>query len=459
VSAEGKVNVNNLNNWKRNNAELLEKFPTLKRDLDNAVAAQRTFDVWSARSKKGKSLVDSQVYLSTVLRNTSPTAAISDALSFVPKGGQSKDPAQGLARLFRLSRLSFRDAAGKLLPEAEQRIRQQAVREGYQDAILQYAFMSSGGESTSTFDPVTFHKTLFGTLDGEGVGASKRMPSYLDKHGSKSSLVEVAQRYGVFDEKLLVRIRTISNQMVRLAAADAAGKLNDPHLQKQAGPIFDFYVGMVGLAAGSKAYQTMMGGQGGTGSISAAAAGKRFILDLFKDLPASQRLSVFQLVFTDPEMAANLLRKPQNTKEAVNQLSRIQKFFLDRGFSVTSGQSPYIQRELYEDEDRGTGMTREEMSQNSLPPASNQVRKVQRERTLDAPTVSASTPEPRPFVVAQAPVAQQPPAPQARPSDSSGVASLLPAGGAQSNASSQQRYAAAYPNDSISDLIRMRGTA
>ena len=80
-------------------------------------------------------------------------------------------------------------------------------------------------------------------------------------------------------------------------------------------------------------------------------------------------------------------------------------------------------------------------------------------RSPVAPTDGAGTPESRPFIVAQMPTAQQPPAPQARPSDSSGVASLLPAGGAQSNASSQERYAAAYPYDSISDVIRMRGTA
>jgi hypothetical protein len=475
VSADGTVNANKLNNWKRNNAELLEKFPVLKRDLENAVAAQRTFDVWSARSAKGKSLVNSQVYLSTILRNTSPTAAVADALNFIPKGGQSKNPVQGLARLFRFSRMSFRDAAGKLLPEAEQEIRHQALREGYQDAILQYAFMTSGGESIGTFDPMTFHKTLFGTLSGEGISRSTSMPSYLDKQGSKESLVSVAQKYGLFDEKLLVRMRTISNQMVRLAAADAAGKLNDPNLQKQAGPIFDFYVGMVGLAGGSKAYQALTGGQGGTGSISAAAAGKRFILELFKDLPASQRMSVFQLVFTDPVMAANLLRKPQTAKEVANQFGRIKQFFLEKGFSVTGGQSPYIQRELYEDEDRGTGMTKEEMmgeepkqQKRDIPGIDSPV--VQRNSSPAVQTVSArspvaptdgatSAPEPRPFIVAQMPTAQQPSAPQARPSDRSGVASLLPAGGAQSNASSQERYAAAYPYDSISDVIRMRGTA
>jgi hypothetical protein len=108
-------------------------------------------------------------------------------------------------------------------------------------------------------------------------------------------------------------------------------------------------------------------------------------------------------------------------------------------------------------------------SKNEISPESDSP-VVQRERSPVVQTVSArspvaptdgatSAPEPRPFIVAQMPTAQQPSAPQARPSDRSGVASLLPEGGAQSNASSQERYAAAYPYDSISDLIRMRGTA
>ena len=447
VDVDGTININKLNTWKKNNAELLEKFPTLKSDLENAVSAQRTFDVWAARSKKAKSLVDSQVILSTILRNTSPTAAVADALNFVPKGSRSKDPAQGLARLFRFSRMSFRDDAGKLLPEAEQKIRQEALREGYQDAILQYAFMESGGESVSTFDPVTFYNTLFGKLSGGGVGPSQRKPSYLDKQGTEESLATIAKKYGVFDDKLLFRIRTISKQMVRLAAADAAGKLDDPNLQKQAGPIFDFYVGMVGLGVGSKLYQSIMGGQGGTGSISAASAGKKFILELFRDLPASQRMSVFQLVFTDPEMAANLLRKPQTAKETANQFSRIKQFFLEKGFSITGGQSPYIQRELYEEEDRGTGMTREEMMgeepkqpKQDIPTIDSPL--VQLERSPAAPTGGASAPEPRPFVVAQRPVAQQPPAQTT--ADSSGVAS---------SPQMRARYKRDYPNDIVSSLI------
>lgn len=64
------------------------------------------------------------------------------------------------------------------------------------------------------------------------------------------------------------------------------------------------------------------------------------------------------------------------------------------------------------------------------------------ERSPAAPTGGASAPEPRPFVVAQLPVAQQPPAQTT--SDSSGVAS---------SPEMRARYKRDYPNDIVSSLI------
>jgi hypothetical protein len=221
-------------------------------------------------------------------------------------------------------------------------------------------------------------------------------------------------------------MRTISNQLVRLAAADAAGQLDDPKLQAQAGPIFDFYVGMVGLAGGTKAYQALTGGTGGTGSISAAAAGKNFILDLFRDMPASARMDAFQLIFTDPVLSANLLRPANTAKEAENQLSRIQKFFLDRGFSVASGQQPYIIREMYEDEDKGTGMTAEDMIGD---------------QTSVQPDVIQPTPLPTP--------------PAAQPTTAmASVTPPPPAAPAPNGPVNRQQYAALFPNDIASGMIR-----
>jgi hypothetical protein len=359
-SREGQINADALASWKRDNAELLSRFPALDQDLDNAVAAQRTFDVFDARAKEAKNIADSQTYLSTLINNTSPTAAISEALNFTPKGGRVKDPVQGLRRLFRLTSVKYRGADGKLLPPAEQTAIREKIREGYENAILQYAFMNAGGESIKTFDPVTFHKLMFGPVKGEGVGP-----------GGPQSLVELAEQYNIMDKNQITRMRTLSNQMVRLAAADAAGKLDDPELIKEAGPIFDFYIGLVGLAGGTKAYQALTGGQGGTASISAAAEGKRFVLDMLRDQPASKRMELMQLIFADPELSATLLRPATTEKEVVNQLGRIEKFFVNRGFNVASGQQPYIIREMYEDEDRGTGATKEDMvgDQSSVDPS------------------------------------------------------------------------------------------
>jgi hypothetical protein len=355
---EGEINVPKLAEWRRSNAELLEKFPQLDYDLQNAQRAQNTFDFYQKRANGGQKTVDSQTYLSTLINNTSPTAAISEAFSFVPKGSKQKDPVQGLKRLFRLTSVKFRDADGKILPRAEQEAMRVKINEGYQNAILQYAFMGAGGESIATFDPVTFHKTMFGKIEG-----------------SNFSLADVAKQYGVMTDNDITRMRTISNQMVRLAAADAAGKLDDPELIQQTGPIFDFYVGLVGSAAGTKTYSALTGGQSGTGAISAAGQGRNAIMRIFRDTPASARMEAMQLIFKDPELAAILLRPAKNEAEQVKQLNRIQQFFLNRGFSISSSQQPFIIREMYEDEDRGTGATIEDMigPQSSVEPTATPI--------------------------------------------------------------------------------------
>jgi hypothetical protein len=57
--------------------------------------------------------------------------------------------------------------------------------------------------------------------------------------------MDIAERYDVFDDSLRNRIRFMSEQMMRVQAADAAGKLNDPDFAATAGPIVDFYVGIL----------------------------------------------------------------------------------------------------------------------------------------------------------------------------------------------------------------------
>ena len=403
----GEVNPEALAKWKQANAATLEAFPNLAQDLDNALTAQRTFDHYTRRSKKAAQISESQKYLGTLISNTSPTMAIDDALNFVPKKTGQRDPVQGLRRLFRMTSIKYPEDVRGGLSLAEM---QKKISDGYLNAAIQYASMKAGGESPTTFDPVTFHKTLFEPLPGQGAG--------------KQTLVSLMEQYGILDEPQIRRIRTVSNQMVRLAAADAAGKLNDPNLVKEAGPIFDFYVGMIGLAGGTKAYQALVGDGGGTGSISAAAFGKSFVLDLFKDIPASKRMEAIQMVFTDPDLAATLIRAPQNQKQALEVNNKIANIFAKNGFSITGGMSPYVIREISEDEDVGTG--REE----PIPTPTGGVGPV----SSVAPT-SAPTPAPTPTQLF----------PDFPTTDIASVSpSMNPVGQAPAN---RARFAALFPED------------
>ena len=61
------------------------------------------------------------------------------------------------------------------------------------------------------------------------------------------------------------------------------------------------------------------------------------------------------MVFTDPDLAATLIRAPQNEKQALEVNNKIANIFAKNGFSITGGMSPYVIREISEDEDVGTG--------------------------------------------------------------------------------------------------------
>ena len=418
MNPDGSINAGALERYKRDNAELLEIFPNLKSDLDNAVSAQRTVETFESRSAASKKISDSQAYLATLIGNSSPHLALTEALNFTPKNAKQADPIGGLRRLFRLTSVQYKGPDGKLLPAAEQAAMRERINEGYFNTILQHAMMEAGGEG-KTFDHVTFHRTLFAPLPGQGAG--------------KTSLVDLAESYGIMDENQIRRIRTISNQMVRLAAADQAGKLADPDLVKEAGPIFDFYVGMIGLAGGTKAYQALTGGTGGTASISAAGFTKGIALDFFKNIPASKRMETIQLIFTDPEFAATLIRKPKNEKEGVSQAERIVKLLTEKGFLTFGEMSPFFIREAGEDEDVGTGRT------TPIP-------------TPQGMSVSSVAPTAMP---APQPVPAQPVAPP--PTTTLASAAPPPPPPAAPGPVDRQRYAAMFPGDIASGMIRQQG--
>ena len=234
-----------------NNADLLEAFPQLDIDTKDAVTFQRSLEFKEARKERidKKGLLQDQ--LGVLLGSRSPTEAVAVAFN-------STNPAESLRNLFGLKKVAAdrggfgRGASVRTRNTGRrQKIRAAGLNEaeinnGFRTAMLTHALMGAGGEvggPTSTFDPKTFHKILFQPV----------------KPNAKVSMAELALKNGVLSEPEFKRLKFMSTQMVRLQAADAAGKLGDPDFVTQAGPMVDFYAGIIGSAVGSSVYSSARG--------------------------------------------------------------------------------------------------------------------------------------------------------------------------------------------------------
>jgi hypothetical protein len=393
------VNAKRLTDWKKENADLLELFPQLKLDLENAASAQATFDVMSKRANAGLKKAENQTYLSDLIDGVSPTVAINDAYS-------SKNPINEFRKLFRLTSL-------KSLKDEKPQIQQ-----AWQTAILQRGLMEAGGQGTG-FSPSAFYRFMFEPL-----------PNH-----PRTSLADLMESYDIMSKQDMRRMRFISKQLVRVEAADAAGKLNDPEFMAQAGPILDFYTSIAGSALGTKLGSTLTGGQPGPGALKMAQSGSSMTKDILMRVPASRKLELLELTFLDPDLTVSLMAKPQNQKDKARVFSKVNRFLQEQFGVRGAAMQPYLLREGAEEEDTGTGVSEEEFlneigDQTSIDP-SLIPQQVPTQQVAPPTTALASAAPVQPQPVAPPPVASGP--------------------------VDRSRYAAMFPTDIASSMIRQQG--
>jgi hypothetical protein len=433
------INAQALDDWKSKNENLLELFPQLRLDLADAASTQRTLDMFRVTEKRGNAIARQQSYLSQLINGTSPVVAVGEAFN-------ATNPVKAFNNLFALRRMGAdsirvrRMMANRNAVIQGSELTTDEVNQGFRTAVLEYAYMQAGGEGA--FNPQVFYRTLYGALP----------------NNPRTSLMDIAERYDVFDDSLRNRIRFMSEQMMRVQAADAAGKLNDPDFAATAGPIVDFYVGILGSSAGTTAF-TAVGGSG-PGSISAAGVGARELRKLLSEMPQTKRLELIDMVFTNPTLTASLMTRPQSAAGIKRQYQRILRFLGERGFVAATSVQPGIVRETFEEEDRGTGTPY--MGFPGLPENRSDVERQLRDRLNQQNLRNAPPNMPPPDqrgslmplpaaptggggAAATAPI-QRAAAPQAPPPPPSGPVD-------------RARFAAFFPNDSTTDLIRQQAAS
>jgi hypothetical protein len=277
--------------------------------------------------------------------------------------------------------------------------------------------MEAGGEGTG-FSPSAFYRFMFEPL-----------PNH-----PRTSLADLVESYDIMSKQDMRRMRFISKQLVQVEAADAVGKLNDPEFVAQAGPILDFYTSIAGSALGTKMGSQLMGGQPGPGALKMAQSGSTMTKEILMRVPASKKLELLELTFLNPDLTVSLMAKPQNQKDKSRVFSKVNRF-LQEQFGIRGvAMQPFLLREGAEEEDTGTGVSEEEFlnqsgDQTSVNPS------------LIPQPVPTPAAQPTTAMASAAPVQPQPPAP---PPVASGPVD-------------RSRYAALFPGDIASSMIRQQG--
>jgi len=360
------INDDALQAWKRENQELLNSFPQLALDLENATTAQRAFEVMEATRDSARQIERRQTYLSELIGGRSPTQVIGDAI-------EGPNPERSLRNIFALRRAGDR-ARGRNLEDvrsrgvAESELTSDEINQGFRTAILEYAYQRAGREAA--FNPQEFYKVLF-----EGMPDAPR-----------TSLMETAMDAGIFDDATRNRLKFMTEQLMRVQAADNAGRLNDPTFEATAGPIMEFYIGVLGAAAGNRAYR-MVSPAGGSdpGILRASSAGAQALRSFLIDLPAAAKLKALDMVFTDPQLVAMLMRRPDaGSSTQQRQYRDVLGLLQEKLFNVGSAQTPYVVRETFEEEDRGTDAPYPGFPGLPENPAAIQQQNIERLRQRDA---------------------------------------------------------------------------
>ena len=418
------INAQGLEDWKKENAEALEAFPQLVIDLKDASSAQRAVEVMEQSVKKAKKIARSQKDLAKLIDGMSPTVAVANAY-------ESDTPLKSFRNLFALrrmgaptpdARLAARTGKLRALRKARTEeiqksgLKSDEVNSAFRTAILQHAYLKAGGEGS--FNPQIFYQTLF-----------QKMPK------ADQSIMDVADQFNIFPEKIKSRIKFMSEQLMKVQAADAVGRLSDPDaFAAEAGPIMEFYVGVLGSALGSRAFATA--GGTGPGVISASNVGARELRKFLLELPAVSKLRAIDLMFTDPSLVASLIQKPKTETGKVRQYNKILNILNDKLFNTSVSMAPFVVRETFEEEDRGLDSPFAEDPAKEIPALREQLLQ---DNIKNLPPINLSQVNPP----AQIPTATL----QAQAQPSSGSA----------DPNTRTRYASLFPDDPISGMLGSGG--
>jgi hypothetical protein len=421
----GVLNVNSLKAWmaKPENVDVLNAMPALKADLEDSIKANLLLKEGTAANKEAQKELNGQISFMDLLPNTTENPATAFARAF---NKNNKSPIKSLNKLWEVVQNapeSWTDATGVT------RTKEEAL-DGFRSSLVESLY-TRNGQTSNSFSPKGLYEAIF-------------LPH--PNSPGKITLAEWLVEKEVMPKVEVDRLKRITSEMVKMESFTMKDGVDLGDLAETVGPMMDFYLRIVGSSIGTRA-QSLIPGDSAGGSLVAASAGSKAFRTayskIFANIPESMKMDVMTQMMRDPEMLSVMLKEGRTERERSAIGGRLTALLVEKGL-IPAGQAaanvgrraiPSVTREgVFEDTE---GQTPPQSSpffiQNVLPSNDQQ---------------GAVAPAPRPPVQRPSPVG--PPTTQASavPSPSPDPAPV------NTGPVDRTRYAALFPNDMASGMIR-----
>ena len=398
----GAINEKVFNKFMEENKDLLNMFPSLKRDLQRADIRNFILSGRETQNKTREKILKSQI---SYMDLTTAKAAKNEDGVLIPKSG-TENPVSAVAGALANANKQKLKSLNNLLepiinnPAKLTEDQKRDALKGLKVSILEHGLIKAGGDSES-FNARTLYDHLF-----------RKIPGTHD-----ITLSRWMVQNNVATEKEVGHYKKVLEELTKLESLDASNNLDS--VIEQAGPILDLYLRITGSFLGTQTQKAIFGQQGGN-SLIASAAGSKFVRTMFDKIPENFKMDVMSELLENPEMLALLMTKRKNAPDQRRVEEVVSNLFKELGF-IPMKRVPAI---VVKEED--------------LAPKERD----DTEEKIDTIDTSAVVPEPRvspvqttnPLLISQN-------LPQAQPAAASGPVD-------------RTKYAALFPNDMASSMIK-----
>ena len=412
-----------LQDYASKNNNLLTLFPALKREIESAKDTGVFLNKMQKTEKKLREKANNVAALKSVTTE-SPTQIIIDVYN-------SKNPSKDLRLLLDgIKKMPTREVVEKTFKELGKEppkvvYTEKEALDGLKRTVLDYAFQKAGFHGDEgLMNASSLYKTLFQKLPNSN-NENQTLGAFLEASKAMSE-VEIKSM-----KSALERIISIQTQSAT-QGADLGG-LDVP-------AIYDLYTRIAGAKIGTTIGGMMPGGR--PAGLIEGQAGSKYLTSLTQEIPFLQEVDILEKIMTTPELLIQALKTPKTFDEKNSIFKRIIKGAIEK-LDFVGGKGA---TNLLKQTSKVPVLATEEFTQ---------------EKSEQLPEIPVKT---KPSVAVEPPRKGYRPGPQSDASPAMNavrggpqpVAQATPPAPppAQADPQTRQKYAALFPNDPTSAMIK-----